>query len=461
MLHLRQIVQTFQYEYANAILIMQIHRNRNDIRMRCVLSPPDNRSRLHRRAWAWLLVVLIIYAISHRVIGKALTIGEYNTGRHLMIAVVCCAVLYMLMVRRWYSTVQAEVIVFGIWLLWCLLGAREALLTNPLLPKGFWLAYRWAVVTGLVFLVSAGITAMQKSVTAAFLAFTLGALIVICIAVYTGEYQETSIDMTHRLGAVTEGNANAFSYLLFFGVVGAAYFISNTGQHAIQTLNIIMLVIFTIGIILSASRKALLGECLFILLWLWFCYHEQLFQKRRAIVIAIVLMGSLYISGTYVMNNTLMGERFREDTMLEHEEDRIDKYRESILMIREEPIFGIGLGNFADQSRSGRASHSDYVGVFTQTGVVGGLLYFGVYVILWRRLSRVQAQVRNPNTLRTIGILKAAIISILCIALGRWNWNHPVTYALLGAAAGFSWSLDKTFSISRRLRIWLTNICLI
>jgi len=422
---------------------------------------PSNHGMWRNQVCSCVLTGLIIYAVTHGAINIALNLGDYITGRHFMIVIVFAVLFYILIVPRSYWPIQTEVVMFGLWLLWCLGGAGDALLANPLAPEGFWAAYRWAVMTGLMLFISAGVTALHKSMTPSLRGIVTGCLILVCIAIYTGDYQETTHNVSHQFGQLTTGNANAFSYCLFLGIVAAAYFVSNSSGYMTGVLSVLALLVFTIGIVLSASRKALLGEGLFIILWLYFTYRHQgtplrgnLFHKARAIVIPAVLIGTLYVSGTYIVGQAfgpefrdmLIVKRFKEQTTLQHEEDRIDKYLEAPAMIRKKPVFGIGLGNFADRSRSGRPSHSDYVAVITETGIPGAILYFSVYVILWRRLSRVQARSTDPRTIRTIGILKASLISILCMAVGRWNYDDPATYALLGAAAGFSWSCDRIVS---------------
>ena len=397
----------------------------------------------HKWSWYWVPVVIIIYGMIYLAVSSAFHVFE-GTNRDFLLLTLFCSVLYTVMTPPHQLIIPAEVILFGIWLLWCLWGAgvHGTLFAYPLARTGFWADYRHAFMVGLVFFVTTSIIARRKSITPIFFALLIGSLILMCLSVYTGEYQMSSLNMEHRLGEITTGKSNGFGFLLFFGVVATSYFVINNQQLTVRILNLIILVALSIGIILSASRKVLLGECLFISLVLWLCYRRELLHKRSILLAAVGTVGFFYICGTYVINNTFVGNRFLNESGLSHQEDRINLYRDWTVMAKKDPIFGVGIGNFVNLSRSRRSAHSDYVSVFSETGIVGGILYFSVYVILWRRFGRVQAQAKDPGVVKTIAILKAAVISILCMALGQPIFNHPVVYILVGTSVGFLWSLE-------------------
>jgi hypothetical protein len=49
----------------------------------------------------------------------------------------------------------------------------------------------------------------------------------------------------------------------------------------------------------------------------------------------------------------------------------------------------------------------------------------------------------DPRILYTIGLLKAAIITILLVATGRPNIASKLTWVFLAGAIGYSWSMER------------------
>ena len=72
---------------------------------------------------------------------------------------------------------------------------------------------------------------------------------------------------------------------------------------------------------------------------------------------------------------------------------RSQMYVRGVDLFWENPLAGVGLGNFQVVSGLGAYSHSDYIEVASNTGIIGFILYFSIYgMILWRLLWLV----RNP-----------------------------------------------------------------
>jgi O-antigen ligase len=106
-------------------------------------------------------------------------------------------------------------------------------------------------------------------------------------------------------------------------------------------------------------------------------------------------------------------------------------------------MFGGGLDNYRARSSSHLYSHSDYLEVAANTGIIGLLLYFSVYMILWLRLNRIKRMTDDPHVLYTVGLIKAIVIPMLLIAFGRVNITSKLTWIFLAAVFGYTWSVEK------------------
>jgi O-antigen ligase len=163
-------------------------------------------------------------------------------------------------------------------------------------------------------------------------------------------------------------------------------------------------------------------------------------------IILLILLGSVYATTDYVISQTYLGKRVHNLWAYgSGTASRIELYQEGFDMIRKHPVLGVGLGQFRTLSSSGLYSHSDYIEVAANTGIIGFALYFSIYVVLWLRLNRIKRKTDDPHLLYIIGFFKAAIITILLVAFGRPNITSKLTWIFMAGAIGYSWSIERAF----------------
>jgi O-antigen ligase len=99
---------------------------------------------------------------------------------------------------------------------------------------------------------------------------------------------------------------------------------------------------------------------------------------------------------------------------------RIWLYQRAMEVALENPLIGIGLDNFRDQTgtqigqRIGTYTHSNYMEVLVSTGLVGFLIYFSIYWLWLRKLIRCRGLVHDQNHfaayLRVVTVVLAYVI---------------------------------------------------
>jgi len=146
-----------------------------------------------------------------------------------------------------------------------------------------------------------------------------------------------------------------------------------------------------------------------------------LFQKMRyslATLLIVILIGSVS-SGGLVQR---FKEQFHVDTQLRYEGGRLFIWNNSLKVIRDHPLLGVGQGNFRDEyikhlrenigeHRKLTHAHSDYLNVAAIAGIPGLLMYLGVWVVVFRYLWRGvrAAQFSGFRRSLSIGALLASI----------------------------------------------------
>jgi O-antigen ligase len=116
-------------------------------------------------------------------------------------------------------------------------------------------------------------------------------------------------------------------------------------------------------------------------------------------------------------------------------ESRMDIYVGGLRMAAAHPWFGVGLGNFEPRSAeftpTGRddTSHNNVIGMFAETGVIGGLLYVVLFGWGWFRFVRVSY---DAETLAEHLVLVGAAAALVAYMMGgMFMTRHTFWFAFL------------------------------
>lgn len=345
--------------------------------------------------------------------------------------------LIYLSYRRLFGIVP-EVIVYSAWIMWTLSGAAIAVDKFLFFSKLITIIQ----INFLLFVVSRMVS-LRKNIFVVMSAIIVGGLIVILSGFYTGEFTEAVESNSRTRVAGLVENANGFAYQLTFVVFAIFYFWKSKSSTVWRLLLLFILFLSVIGILFSGSRMGLLGLLTFIFLWWVFCSRKKL--PQNPITFYSILIGILYTSYkffSYVLTKTYLGHR----TQLILEESsslkRLQYYKDGLDMILHNPIFGVGLDNFRVLS-SETYSHSNYIEIASTTGIIGFLIFFSIFLILWKRLKRMEKIYKEPHFLYNIGLFKAAILSILIQSFATVNYYSKLTWTFLAAIIGYIWSEER------------------
>lgn len=339
--------------------------------------------------------------------------------------------------------IQREPILYIIWAFWCILGLAKAVE-----PELFWQDY-WVVFQMCpMILVIAGICGERGTMTTTFLALALGGLIMFGSSLLTGEITRTfSENEDIRVTGITK-NANHYGYNLLMAIMALMYFWRKKVSAFYRTLSFTAATTMVMGILASGSRKSFVGFVLLSIFWFYFCYRKQ---ARNLLLIAVVfIVGLAGLAGVthFMMKNTVMGERFAElrgqdSEYLREEYSRTILYKEGLRLIAQNPVIGIGLGNFKAVSSLGVYTHSDYLEIAVSSGLPGLLLYLSIYASLLFRIRKLRQRIKDELAVYTLGLIKAGIFTILLLSFGRPNYIAMQTWVFLASAIGYTWHLER------------------
>ena len=169
----------------------------------------------------------------------------------------------------------------------------------------------------------------------------------------------------------------------------------------VRFLKIISIVLLANLLFLTGARGALLAFSIILLLKYWNFYAEWKYRYFGVLLGAIIIVTGIYILNTSKMSSELL---FVKEYRAEFE-SRVLMNKNSIASISEQPITGVGSGNwFNDIYRHGVGqtapfnstqelvryrSHNLYFKQLVELGFIGFVLFFGCLIgILWKYKNR-------------------------------------------------------------------------
>jgi O-antigen ligase len=107
-------------------------------------------------------------------------------------------------------------------------------------------------------------------------------------------------------------------------------------------------------------------------------------------------------------------------------------------MITQEPLFGIGLGNFVwmhiltSESGASTAPHNSYLWAAAEGGVPALLLYFLFFWYAFKSLRQVERETREPDLHAMASGLRIGLLVFLSFSFFAEFWLNIITYILVG-----------------------------
>lgn len=169
-------------------------------------------------------------------------------------------------------------------------------------------------------------------------------------------------------------------------------------------------------------------------------------QSRSGMIAFLLVLGIAFIRRAGVLGALLaapvaavmviLGGRSGEEAD-QSSDERAELLREAFEFIRGTRGFGLGLGQFTDESSIGLTAHNAYVLAASEAGIVG-LILFGLAVYLSLKVPVVVWRGRARLSWGTARMAAALGVGLASVAIGIFflSWTYKdVLYLLLGASA--------------------------
>jgi hypothetical protein len=359
---------------------------------------------------------------------------------------VLCAVAFVFGLIRNGLKIPREVAIFVCFVIWASLGIFSAYS-----PSVFVTMYWTLVQILLMVLIITHFTSNTKMTHGMLFAVLTGAAIVAISAYTSGEYGRSEGVGGVRVGGII-GSSHSFAMTMVYSAGIILYLFKTAKSWLMKGVYIATLPIIGKLVIASGSRMGFLS---FVALGgVWYClsYIREIKEKpaKTLGILILLIIGMVVLFSS--LSNTTMAGRLKNLTDFLHGhagpssgsvEERHSLVIEGISLIVRHPVIGIGLSQFILISSSHLYSHSNYIEMFACTGVIGGLIYYSLYIVLYLRLRRVGKMIADIKGRELVCLAKTTVI-IMCLSdIVNISYYSKMHWIILAIFIGWAYHIER------------------
>ena len=193
-------------------------------------------------------------------------------------------------------------------------------------------------------------------------------------------------------------NANAYSYFCIFANFSLFYLYLKFKNKLLFLSTLILPLLFLVIAFTTQSRAGLLLiTTINICFWLFINkpINPSKFRKitrKFVIILALIILGFQFLKiyqGSRIQN--------RVTQTANKKDSREILIEEGIEVFIQNPILGVGLGQFPFYSKYRLFTHNSYTEILAEQGVIGGILLFSFYLIpTFKSIKNYRSDKNNP-----------------------------------------------------------------
>jgi O-antigen ligase len=274
-----------------------------------------------------------------------------------------------------------------------------------------------------------------------FLGLFLCCLVLLGGLLVRGELDELRSIAQYRVSSLTS-NPNFAGILCLYGLMSVAWvWYYKRRSLVVRGLLFASLPPIVYVLTMTGSRKAFIATLLFGASWLLVAGVPLLRERAPSLILAVVVVVMAFAS--VLPDSTLEARLGKAAENPDIETTRRRLYERAYDLFVENPVAGVGLGNFVTAAGMGLYAHSDYAEVLATTGAVGGVLYFSIYVVLLRRLARLGRGTKERGDLYYVGLYRAILFTALVLGAGAPNFLSPWHWSLMFGIVGHTCVMEN------------------
>jgi O-antigen ligase len=224
-------------------------------------------------------------------------------------------------------------------------------------------------------------------------------------------------------GTGTFADPNDFCILVVVAVLANLYCLTDRATGLLRFAWAPPLLLCLYALALTHSRGGMLA-----LLAGVFALLQARFGGRRALLLAALVVPGLLV--------VFAGRQTDFSATDGTGQERIQIWREGVVLFQGAPLFGIGCNEYDKQV--GRVAHNSYLHAFTELGFFGGLLFLGAWAVALTALYRYRrAVILNPQLHRLHPYLFGLVVGYAVGMTSLTLCYIVATYTVLGVVTAY------------------------
>lgn len=209
-----------------------------------------------------------------------------------------------------------------------------------------------------------------------------------------------------------------FHYGMFCAFLFALYvfLFSECKRKRSRRLYFCMAVLTVVGSVCSITRTSLV--CIIICLAIWFLIYLQKKKNAKAMLVKVLTVTTLILMAIVIVTGVIGVPFGNSDSSLGRmllslsnigEDNRFmsrtSTWTAGIQYVLKSPVLGYGMGSAADTMSSYNiskvylTSHSMYIKMFIEIGVIGGIMYLGIFFLC---AKKILTHCKKSNTIKVL-----------------------------------------------------------
>ncbi|MFZ4414726.1 MAG: O-antigen ligase family protein, partial [Bacteroidales bacterium] len=291
-------------------------------------------------------------------------------------------------------------------------------------------------------------------------------------------YISMQVDSIYEIKSVYS-NKNMLAAAIFIKIPFALWLITFE-KGWLKKLGFITLFCAELAIFFMSTRAFYLGLIFLAVIYgiylliLYFRNRKATSIQSLSLFLGILLLAFLLFTFTqhflYPKKNDIYNKSYTErfSTIASGEAGRVDSWKRSVMLFKQDPLLGVGTGNwkirilqYENPEKSDFTfmvkAHNDFIEITTETGIFGGLLFIFLFVFLV--LNFVKAFFRSQADENSYSLLFLPAFGIFCYSFDAF-FNFPAdrpeiqSIFALFIGAGIAYSPNSFFQ-SKSIHPWL------
>ena len=237
-----------------------------------------------------------------------------------------------------------------------------------------------------------------------------------------------------RINIADTVNVNAIGVTLSFAIGFVLYLLISKGNSPIKwVIGITSIAILLVGVMMTASKKAIISGAALIILWIFLCYRFTFARiplaLRFAVFGGIIAAGILvyrWYTSSYAQQMEYMINRMSGLYVGESDQARIEMIKEGLLIFVSHPIFGVGFNNARYYISYATYTHCFYAEMLACTGIIGTILFGYAMIRPWAIIVKTRRRIRLRDSLQNTKIIYMLAVFIVFLLL---NFTQIAFYA--------------------------------